>query len=69
MKIQTLLENTRIFLVPAIDIDGFDAAIPGIFINFSFFLASTSHLVYSFLFIFLYVKGIVPAEAYLAPVI
>ncbi|XP_047475155.1 carboxypeptidase D-like isoform X2 [Penaeus chinensis] len=28
-KIQTLLENTRIFLVPAIDIDGFDAAIPG----------------------------------------
>lgn len=55
--------------MPAIDIDGFDAAIPGIFINFSFFLASTSHLVYSFLFIFLYVKGIVPAEAYLAPVI
>lgn len=29
VKIQTLLENTRIFLVPAIDIDGFDAAIPG----------------------------------------
>lgn len=35
-KIQTLLENTRIFLVPAIDIDGFDAAIPGIFLFASY---------------------------------
>ncbi|XP_042883422.1 carboxypeptidase D-like isoform X2 [Penaeus japonicus] len=29
VKIQTLLEKTRIFLVPAVDIDGYDAALPG----------------------------------------
>lgn len=41
VKIQTLLEKTRIFLVPAVDIDGYDAALPGIFnVYFSFFLVS-----------------------------